>query len=152
MEWEASLVSCMWVKSISNPLNTHALICLRSQDYAKETSYFASYIELTPEMNVSAAAAASRAGGAQRTVAVQSSPWGPGFPAPTFPGCLIADRVQHVCDILQWADAANLCLQQGMNVGIGPIKPWILHPDRSFDGVHDSPITKFEHRTNDIFG
>lgn len=52
----------MWVR-ISKPLNTHALICLRSQDYAKETSYFASYIELTPEMNVSAAAAASRAAG-----------------------------------------------------------------------------------------
>jgi hypothetical protein len=61
------------------------------QDYSKETSYFASYIKLTPDMN-------------------------------------------------------------GMNVGIGPIKPWILHPDRSFDGVHDSPISKFQHRTNEIFG
>jgi hypothetical protein len=61
------------------------------QDYAKETSYFASYIELTPEMN-------------------------------------------------------------GMNIGIGPVKPWILHPDRSFDGVHDSHTSKFSHRTNEIFG
>uniref|UniRef100_A0A7R9V0H6 Uncharacterized protein n=1 Tax=Chlamydomonas euryale TaxID=1486919 RepID=A0A7R9V0H6_9CHLO len=60
------------------------------QEYAKETSYFASYINLTPEMN-------------------------------------------------------------GMNIGIGPIKPWILHPERSFDGVHDSPISKFSHRTNEIF-
>lgn len=61
------------------------------QDYAKDTSYFASYISLTHEMN-------------------------------------------------------------GMNVGIGPIKPWILHPERSFDGVHDSPVSKFSHRTNEIFG
>ena len=45
-----------------------------------------------------------------------------------------------------------LACAQGMNIGIGPIKPWILHPDRSFDGLHDSPISKFTHRTNDIFG
>jgi len=61
------------------------------QDYAKDTSFFASYITLTPEMN-------------------------------------------------------------GMNLGFGPIKPWIIHPDRSFGGVHDSPTSKFTHRTNEIFG
>ncbi|KAG1657011.1 hypothetical protein FOA52_012012 [Chlamydomonas sp. UWO 241] len=61
------------------------------QDYAKDTSYFASYITLTPDMN-------------------------------------------------------------GMNVGIGPIRPWILHPERQWDGLHDSTEAKFAHRTNEVFG
>eukprot|EP00955_Chlamydomonas_euryale_P102756 365442-Chlamydomonas_euryale.AAC.22 len=78
------------MRCISGSAHSASVLAPRLQEYAKETSYFASYINLTPEMN-------------------------------------------------------------GMNIGIGPIKPWILHPERSFDGVHDSPISKFSHRTNEIF-
>jgi len=92
---------------------------LETQDYAKETSYFASYIKLTPEMNVRHAQTLhSRA--------------------------MMSSVSFHLLLIVR--------LLQGMNIGIGPIKPWIVHPDRAFDGIHDSPASKFSHRTNDIFG
>lgn len=61
------------------------------QDYQKDTSYFASYITLTHEMN-------------------------------------------------------------NMTVGIGPIKPWILHDTRSFDGVHNTNTSQFSRPTEEVFG
>eukprot|EP00195_Chlamydomonas_chlamydogama_P006445 CAMPEP_0202899966 /NCGR_PEP_ID=MMETSP1392-20130828/9354_1 /ASSEMBLY_ACC=CAM_ASM_000868 /TAXON_ID=225041 /ORGANISM="Chlamydomonas chlamydogama, Strain SAG 11-48b" /LENGTH=209 /DNA_ID=CAMNT_0049586271 /DNA_START=80 /DNA_END=709 /DNA_ORIENTATION=- len=60
------------------------------QEYAKETSFFASFITLSHDMN-------------------------------------------------------------GMNLGFGPIKPWILHTNRAFSGVHDSPISQFAKPTEEIF-
>ncbi|EFJ48290.1 NADH:ubiquinone oxidoreductase 22 kDa subunit [Volvox carteri f. nagariensis] len=61
------------------------------QDYQRDTSYFASYITLGPELN-------------------------------------------------------------GMTVGIGPIKPWILHSDWAFAGVHDSKAKQFDKPTVEIWG
>lgn len=61
------------------------------QDYQRDTSYFASYIELGPELN-------------------------------------------------------------GMTVGIGPIKPWVLHADWAFTGVHDSKAKFFDKPTVEIWG
>jgi hypothetical protein len=41
---------------------------------------------------------------------------------------------------------------QGMTVGIGPIKPWILHSDWAFAGVHDSKAKQFDKPTVEIWG
>lgn len=61
------------------------------QDYQRDTSYFASYITLGPELN-------------------------------------------------------------GMTVGIGPIKPWILHSVWAFAGLHDSKVKQFDKPTVEIWG
>lgn len=61
------------------------------QDFAKDTSYLASYVTLKPEMN-------------------------------------------------------------NMTVGIGPVKPWILHSNWAFGGVHDTTETQFSKPTVDIMG
>ncbi len=39
-----------------------------------------------------------------------------------------------------------------ITVGIGPIKPWHLHPHWCFSGVHEDPTTQFSKQTNEIFG
>lgn len=39
-----------------------------------------------------------------------------------------------------------------MTIGIGPVKPWILHPGWAFGGVHDDPTPEFERKTVDIWG
>lgn len=39
-----------------------------------------------------------------------------------------------------------------MTVGIGPIKPWILHTHWAFNGVHDDPTPQFERTTVEIHG
>ncbi len=61
------------------------------QDYQRDTSYFASYITLSQELN-------------------------------------------------------------GITVGIGPIKPWILHSEWAFAGVHDSKAKQFDKPTVEIWG
>ncbi|KAG2436494.1 hypothetical protein HXX76_006793 [Chlamydomonas incerta] len=40
----------------------------------------------------------------------------------------------------------------GMTVGIGPIKPWILHSEWAFAGVHDSRNKQFDKPTVEIWG
>jgi hypothetical protein len=37
-----------------------------------------------------------------------------------------------------------------MTIGIGAIKPWILHTDWGFGGVHDDPTPQFEKKTVEI--
>jgi hypothetical protein len=39
-----------------------------------------------------------------------------------------------------------------MTVGIGPIRPWVLHTNWAFGGVHDTAETQFSKPTTDIFG
>ncbi len=39
-----------------------------------------------------------------------------------------------------------------MTVGIGPIKPWILHSDWAFNGVHDIKDKQFDKPTVEIWG
>ncbi|KAF5829110.1 NADH:ubiquinone oxidoreductase 22 kDa subunit [Dunaliella salina] len=61
------------------------------QDYAKSTSYLASYIDIVPEFN-------------------------------------------------------------NMTIGIGPVKPWVLHSEWAFNGVHDDPTPQFKEPTTEIWG
>ncbi|GFH21899.1 NADH:ubiquinone oxidoreductase 22 kDa subunit [Haematococcus lacustris] len=37
-----------------------------------------------------------------------------------------------------------------MTIGFGAIKPWILHTEWAFSGLHDDPTTQFEERTVEI--
>ncbi|MEW5301640.1 MAG: hypothetical protein WDW38_002649 [Sanguina aurantia] len=41
---------------------------------------------------------------------------------------------------------------EGTTIGIGPIKPWILHPGWLFDGVHDTKETQFNVKAIEIWG
>eukprot|EP00798_Chlamydomonas_sp_ICE-L_P024961 gene24961-10619_t len=61
------------------------------QDYAKETSFFASFVDLTHEWD-------------------------------------------------------------NMTIGIGPIRPWMLHTNYAFDGVHDIKTSQFSKPFVEIFG
>lgn len=39
-----------------------------------------------------------------------------------------------------------------MTIGIGPIKPWCLHSEWAFNGVHDDPTPQFKEPMNEIWG
>jgi hypothetical protein len=110
------------------------------QDHARDTSFLASYVKLVPgKIGTQLHNAALQERRGSRCFVVHSRHW-QGMPA-----CLPL----HLTLKLRVRTA--LCAEMNnMTIGIGAIKPWILHTDWGFGGVHDDPTPQFEKKTVEI--